>query len=280
MNLTDSIEALHAVTNEAAGKRVNWATVATGLGVAGLGLGLGYYVLSTREQPPFFDTSLPTASELSDKSSELEGNWGQTPENLRAGFLLMEEASRITGLARLAAVVAYMESGWNTGYRDDSSIAVLESKVNYYDHAGSLARLKFAKQAQNFGKGGLFGLYGPEFLWAGANDRHSPLTELRPEVMLSHPRASLFAASYYMAQLLRRYVVESLTEFLIGWTNGALLTAEGIKSGTYQQVRARVELSAKEAGIDLNDTDTMPTLLSASAWPGSRTVARRILRGE
>ncbi|MGB1015378.1 MAG: hypothetical protein ACPG4T_14680, partial [Nannocystaceae bacterium] len=101
----------------------------------------------------------------------------------------------------------------------------------------------------------------------------APFLPYRPGIMTSHIRTSLFSATVYLIQLLKRAVIEDTTEVAIGWLAESLLSAEGHGSESYKKLRGRVEFAAQEIEIDL-DAIAMPDV---NAWPGAQSVFDRIV---
>ena len=202
---------------------------------------------------------------------DLSRNWGQTPFDLRALFLLMEETSRIVGSGRIFAVIAYRESRFVTsahngdavgeqGERDASLRAYTNNKANN-------PPLRYGEQAAAFGSGGLFGLLAPYFLWTGVPEvkAKAPLLGAPPELVFQ-PRAAAFGAAVYLQRILKNYRVDDIPDIKAGWASPSLLTtARG--GADYNDVRARFLADVKTVGIDLTDA-TIPAKLDASAWPG------------
>ncbi|MBL8971951.1 MAG: hypothetical protein JNK56_15280 [Myxococcales bacterium] len=211
---------------------------------------------------------LPSAADV---KGDLSRNWGETPFDLRALFLLMEETSRIVGSARIFAVIAYRESRFVTtahngdavgeqGERDASLRAYTNNKANN-------PPLRYGEQAAAFGSGGLFGLLAPYFLWTGVPEvkTKAPLLGAPPELMFQ-PRAAAFGATVYLQRILKSYRVDDIPDIKAGWASPSLLTtARG--SSDYNDARARFLADVKAVGIDLADA-TIPPKLDASAWPG------------
>ncbi|MGB1015939.1 MAG: hypothetical protein ACPG4T_17510 [Nannocystaceae bacterium] len=249
--------------------------IGLGLGLGAVGLaGTGWYAWNTvRLRSPDFDSSLPLRGELEvDNTTE---NWGKTPDDLIPSFALMEEATRVPGLARLACLISYMETEWEQFFHDQSSDAVFASSSLYKLKKETRPPLKFGKEAAAFGRGGLFALPGSAFLWAGVDElkERAPFLPYRPGLMTSHTRTSLFAAAIYITQLIKRAVIEDTTEVVIGWLDESLLSAQGHGSEAYQQVRRRVEFAAQEIGIDLDAI----AMVDANAYPGAQSVFERIV---
>ena len=214
---------------------------------------------------------LPPLPGPADVKGDLSRNWGETPLDLRALFLLMEETSRIAGSARIFAGTAYREPRFVTtahngdadgeqGERDASLRAFTNNRDNN-------PPLRYGEQAAAFGSGGLFGLLAPYFLWTGVPEvkASAPLLGAPPELMFQ-PRASAFAAAVYLQRILKNYRVGDIPDIKAGWASPTLLTtARG--GETYHDVRGRFLADMKAVGIDLADA-TIPAKLDASSWPG------------
>jgi hypothetical protein len=97
-------------------------------------------------------------------SGDLQTNWGDTPPDLIPLFMLMEEASKIEGSARLFAVIAYRESRFVTTAHNGNANEQDErdsSRAAYTNNKDRNPPLKYGEQAAEFGSGGLFGLLAP-----------------------------------------------------------------------------------------------------------------------
>lgn len=223
--------------------------------------------------PPMELAPLPRASDV---SGDLTRNWGETPVDLRPLFMLMEETSRITGSARVFAVIAYRESRFITTAQNGNATGEgdeRESSRNAYtNNKDRNPPLRYGDQAAEFGSGGLFGLLAPYFLWTGVPEvsNKAPLLGAAP-TLLFQPRAAAFGAAVYMQRLLKQYRVDDVPDIKAGWANPGLL-GKSRGGEKYQEVRARFLEDATTVGIDLADVDTIPTKLDASAWPGVPTV--------
>jgi len=259
-----------------------WVTLGTALGVAGIGgallysrrasaAGLPYPAPAPDPGPtPIIELApLPKASEV---AGDLLRNWGDTPSDLRALLMTMEEVSRIEGSSRVFAVIAYRESRFVTAAHNGNAAAEQDerdsSRRAYDNNKGRNPPLKYGEQAANFGSGGLFGALAPYFLWTGVPEvgKKAPLLNAPPE-LLFQPRAAAFGAAVYMQRLLAHYRVDDLADIKVGWANPGLL-GSGRGSATYHDVRARFLADAMTLGIDLTDAATIPPKLDASAWPG------------
>lgn len=225
---------------------------------------------STGSTPPTVD--LAPLPRTADVSGDLSRNWGETPVDLRPLFMLMEETSRIAGSARVFAVIAQRESRFITTAQNGNAAKEQDerddSRTAYTNNKDKNPPLRYGEQAAEFGSGGLFGLLAPYFLWTGVPEVgvKAPLLGAPPS-LLFQPRAAGFGAVVYMQRLLSKYRVDDIADIKAGWANPALL-GKGRGGETYNSVRARFLEDAKTLGIDLADTDTIPTKLDASAWPG------------
>ena len=263
-----------------------WVTLGTALGVAGIGGALLYSRRASaaslpaspapgeQSPPPTIDLApLPKASDV---KGDLLSNWGETPNDLRALFMTMEEVSRIDGSARVFAVISYRESRFVTAAQNGNAAAEQDerdsSRRAYDNNKGRNPPLKYGEQAANFGSGGLFGELAPYFLWTGVPEvgKKAPLLKAPPE-LLFQPRAAAFGAAVYMQRLLANYRVDDIADIKVGWANPGLL-GSGRGSATYHDVRARFLGDAMTLGIDLSDAATIPPKLDASAWPGVAAV--------
>lgn len=257
-----------------------WVTLGTALGVAGVGGALLYSRRASAAglpapapdpgpAPNIELAPLPKASEV---AGDLLRNWGDTPSDLRALLMAMEEASRMEGSSRVFAVIAYRESRFVTSAHNGNAAAEQDerdsSRRAYDNNKGRNPPLKYGEQAANFGSGGLFGALAPYFLWTGVPEvgKKAPLLNAPPE-LLFQPRAAAFGAAVYMQRLLAHYRVDDIADIKVGWANPGLL-GNGRGSNTYLDVRARVLADAQTLGIDLTDAATVPPKLNASAWPG------------
>ncbi len=258
-----------------------WVTLGTAVGLAGIGGALLYSRRASAASlpapagaapgpaPAIELAPLPKASEV---TGDLLSNWGETPADLRALFMFMEETSRMTGSARVFAVIAYRESrfvttahnGNATGEQDERD----SSRRAYDNNKGRNPPLKYGEQAADFGSGGLFGELAPYFLWTGVPEvgKKAPLLNASPE-LLFQPRAAAFGAVVFMQRLLANYRVDDIADIKAGWANPGLL-GTGRGNDTYHEVRARFLEDAMTLGIDLTDKATVPPKLDASAWPG------------
>ncbi len=256
----------------------------TALGIAGVGGAMLYSrrasaaSLPAPASPPGATPGPAPAIELAPlpKPSEVAGdllrNWGETPVDLRALFMSMEEVSRIAGSSRVFAVIGYRESQFVTTAHNGNAAGEQDerdsSRRAYDNNKGRNPPLKYGEQAADFGSGGLFGELAPYFLWTGVPElgKKAPLLNAPPE-LLFQPRAAAFGAAVYMQRLLANYRVDDIADIKVGWANPGLL-GSGRGSATYHDVRARFLADAKTLGIDLADRTTIPPKLDASAWPG------------
>ena len=216
--------------------------------------------------PPAIDaTPLPRASDV---KGDLSRNWGSTPTDLRPLFMLMEEVARIPGSARIFAVIAKRESGFVTTAQNKTAAERDASRRGYQNSKGRNPALRFGEQAADFGSGGLFGALAPYFLWTGVPEVGSkaPLLRAPPEIMFQ-PRVAAFGAAVYLQRLLANYRIDDHADIKAGWASPTLLK-DGRGGKTYGDVRARFLGDAKSLGVELTDTTTIPTKLSAAAWPG------------
>ena len=266
-------------------RRGVWVTLGTALGVAGIGGALLYSRRASAAGLPAAPgvepgpapvielAPLPKASEV---AGDLLRNWGDTPSDLRALFMDMEEVSRIEGSSRVFAVIAYRESRFITSAHNGNAAAEQDerdsSRRAYDNNKGRNPPLKYGEQAADFGSGGLFGELAPYFLWTGVPEvgKMAPLLNAPPE-LLFQPRAAAFGAAVYMQRLLANYRIDDIADIKVGWANPGLL-GSGRGNATYNGVRTRFLADAQTLGIDLNDAATIPPKLDASAWPGVPTV--------
>jgi len=263
-----------------------WVTVGTTLGLAGIGGALLYSRrVSAAGLPapaPAPDSGTTPAIELAplpkpgEVAGDLLSNWGETPVDLRALFMTMEEVSRIAGSSRIFAIIGYRESRFVTTAHNGNAMGEQDerdsSRRAYDNNKGRNPPLKYGEQAADFGSGGLFGELAPYFLWTGVPDvgKKAPLLNAPPE-LLFQPRAAAFGAAVYMQRLLANYRVDDIADIKAGWANPGLL-GSGRGSATYHDVRARFLGDAMTLGIDLTDQTTIPPKLDASAWPGVAAV--------
>ena len=212
---------------------------------------------------------LPVAANV---KGDLNRNWGRTPLDLRPLLLAAEEASQISGAARLLAIIGYRESRFEPdAHNGDAATEQRERDASWTAYTQNKARnppLAFGEAAGKFGSGGLFGALAPYFLWTGVPEvgKKAPLLNAPPE-LLFQPRAAAFGAAVYMQRLLAHYRVDDIADIKVGWANPGLL-GSGRGSPTYHDVRARFLADAQTLGIDLTDAATIPPKLNASAWPG------------
>jgi hypothetical protein len=225
---------------------------------------------TVEQTPPTIDLApLPRAADV---SGDLVRNWGETPIDLRPLFMLAEETSRIVGMARVLAVIAYRESRFVTTAQNGNAAAEQDerdsSRDAYNNRKANNPPLRYGEQAAEFGSGGLFGALAPYFLWTGVpevGDR-APLLGAPPSLVFQ-PRAAAFSAAVYMQRLLKQYRVDDIPDIKVGWANPGLL-GKGRGGETYLSVRKRFLEDAQAVGIDLADVVTIPVKLDASAWPG------------
>ncbi len=225
---------------------------------------------AAEQTPPTIDLApLPRAADV---SGDLVRNWGETPIDLRPLFMLAEETSRIVGMARVLAVIAYRESRFVTTAQNGNAAAEQDerdsSRDAYKNRKDSNPPLRFGELAAEFGSGGLFGALAPYFLWTGVPEvkDKAPLLNAPPSLVFQ-PRAAAFGAAVYMQRLLKQYRIDDISDIKVGWANPGLL-GKGRGGETYLSVRKRFLEDAQTVGIDLTDVVTIPTKLDASAWPG------------
>lgn len=241
-----------------AGRRASAATPATNQPGSGSG-----------DVPPIDLAPLPKAADV---RGDLSKNWGDTPVDLRPLLMQMEEVSKIPGTARLYGVIAFRESQFITTAHNGNAAKEQDerddSRAAYKNNKDRNPPLRYGDQAAEFGSGGLFGLLAPYFLWTGVPEigKRAPLLNAPPELVFQ-PRAAAFGACVYMQRLLTQYRIDDHADIKAGWASPSLL-GKGRDSATYKSVRARFMEDAINLGIDILDTSTIPTKLSASAWPG------------
>jgi hypothetical protein len=219
--------------------------------------------------PPIDLAPLPKAADV---RGDLSKNWGDTPADLRPLLMQMEEVSKIPGTARLYGVIAFRESQFITTAHNGNAAKEQEerddSRAAYQNNKDRNPPLRYGEQAAEFGSGGLFGQLAPYFLWTGVPEigKRAPLLNAPPELVFQ-PRAAAFGACVYMQRLLTQYRIDDHADIKAGWASPSLL-GKGRDGATYKSVRARFMEDAINLGIDILDTSTIPTKLSASAWPG------------
>ena len=263
-----------------------WITLGTALGVAGVGGALLYSRRASAASspmpgptptpgpvpgpPPVIELApLPKAADV---KGDLSTNWGETPVDLRALFMLMEEVARIPGSARVFGTIAYRESRFVTTAHNGNATGEQDerdgSRLAYNNNKDRNPPLRYGAQAAEFGSGGLFGALAPYFLWTGVPEVGSkaPLLNSPPELVFQ-PRAAAFGAVVYMQRILKNYRVDDIADIKVGWANPSLL-GSGRGGTKYHDVRARFLTDAIALGIDLTDASTIPPKLDASAWPG------------
>ena len=199
---------------------------------------------------------------------DLETNWGSTPASLRPLFALMERVSKIEGSARIFAIIAKREAGFEATAHNDSAWEVDASRRAWKNARDQNPPLKYGEAAAEFGSGGLFGALAPYFLWSAVREMKgkAPLLNAPPEVMFI-PRIAAFGAVAYMVGILTYYKIEDHADIKVGWASPSLLKS-GRGGDTYKDIRTRFFADAAELGIDLEDETTIPSSLSAKAWPG------------
>jgi hypothetical protein len=266
--------------------RSTWIGLGTALGVTGVAGGALFLsrrasaaALPTPQDPgivpgpgPAPQIDLPPLPTAADVKGDLSRNWGETPFDLRALFLLIEEITRIFGAARYLAIVAKRESAFVTAAHNGNAANEQDerddSRKAYANNKDRNPPLRYGEQAADFGSGGLFGLLAPYFLWTGVPEvgAKAPLLNAPPEIVFQ-PRAAAFGAAVYMQRILKHYRVDDVADIKVGWANPGLL-GKGRGGATYNDVRARFLADAKSLGIDLADATTIPAKLDPSAWPG------------
>ena len=266
--------------------RSTWIGLGTALGVTGVAGGALFLsrrasaaALPTLQDPgivpgpgPAPQIDLPPLPTAADVKGDLSRNWGETPFDLRALFLLIEEITRIFGAARYLAIVAKRESAFVTAAHNGNAANEQDerddSRKAYANNKDRNPPLRYGEQAADFGSGGLFGLLAPYFLWTGVPEvgAKAPLLNAPPEIVFQ-PRAAAFGAAVYMQRILKHYRVDDVADIKVGWANPGLL-GKSRGGATYNDVRARFLADAKSLGIDLADATTIPAKLDPSAWPG------------
>jgi hypothetical protein len=210
-----------------------------------------------------------------------DANWGSTPKDLRALFLLAEEASGIDGAARIFASIAKRESAFvvtaHNGDEVDEQAERDATRRAYDNRKDKNPPLAFGEEAADFGSGGLYGHSAPYFLWTGVAELgdKAPLLGSDPRIMFL-PRVATFAALVYLQRILANYRIDDHGDIKAGWASPSLLAGDR-GSETYHAVRERFYADAKELGIDLADTKTIPAKLSAAKWPGVKAVFDRVV---
>lgn len=265
----------------------NWITVATALGITGVAGGAMFYSRRASATPakspaaepgqvPSSDPTplvelapLPTSADV---KGDLSRNWGKTPQDLRALFMLMEEISRIAGSSRIFAIIAQRESGFVTRAHNGDAVGEQgerdASMRGYTNNKANNPPLRYGDKAAAFGSGGLFGLLAPYFLWTGVPEvgAKAPLLTAPPEIMFQ-PRAAAFGAAVYLQRIVKHYRVDDMPDIKAGWASPSLL-GKGRGGSDYNGARARFLADAQTLGIDLADALTIPPKLDVSAWPG------------
>ena len=222
---------------------------------------------------------LPVAANV---KGDLNRNWGRTPLDLRPLLLAAEEASQISGAARLLAIIGYRESRFEPdAHNGDAATEQRERDASWTAYTQNKARnppLAFGEAAGKFGSGGLFGALAPYFLWTGVQElgAKAPLLGADPRIMFL-PRVATFAACVYLARLLKNYDVQDLPDIKVGWGSVSLLKGEGRTSETYRNIRNNFVADAATLGIDLSDAATIPPRLNADRWPGVAAVFERLV---
>lgn len=207
---------------------------------------------------------------------ELTDNWGTTPATLRPLFLMAEKASGVPGSARVFAVLARLESKFNTTFHNESQVAKQASQAQYLELKNKRPPLApgAASQGSNFGRGGLFGLLGPEFLWSGYKEMgaQAPLLSAGPTQMFD-PRYSLFAVIERLQQEVLPYLTPSdgPAEAAVGLHNPDLLGSRN--TPLYKALRQGFIDASRDLGINLTK---IPKLTSVS-YPGAAQALNLIL---
>ena len=215
---------------------------------------------------------MPTADDV---NGDLESNWGTTPVDLRALFLLMEESSGIVGSGRIFSAIAYGESRWiptahnGAGDEDTDQRERAASRRAYENRKAKNPPLKYGERAADFGSGGLFGALAPYFLWTGtvAIGHRAPLLDADPRIVFL-PRVAAFGACVYLQRLLNNYRIDDHLDIKVGWASPSLLVGERRTSATTKAVRSKFSEHAATVGINLVDAATVPSVLSVAAFPG------------
>ncbi len=268
--------------------RALWITLGTTLGVGGaVFLGSRRASAASSGAPGEAGTTPTPGTELDplptagDATGDLVTNWGDTPVDLRPLFDTMQTVSRIAGSARIFAVIAFRESQFITtahngnaeGEQDERD----DSRAAYKNNKDRNPPLKYGEQAAEFGSGGLFGALAPYFLWTGVPEvgKKAPLLQSPPELMFQ-PRVAAFAACVYMQRLLANYRIDDHADIKAGWASPSLLKS-GRGKEQYNHVRARFFEDAINLGIDLQGESTIPSKLSAKAWPGVPAVWKALV---
>lgn len=207
---------------------------------------------------------------------ELTENWGTTPANLRPLFLLAEKAAGVPGSARLFAVLAKLQSGFNTDRHDQSQTAKQASQGQYLALRSKRPSLMpdAASSASNFGRGGLFSFLGPEFLWSGYQEMgpQAPLLSASMNTIYDQ-RYSLFAAAMRMQEVLAQLTAsDGPVEAGVGMYNPELLTSRDTQ--LYKNFRQAFVDASRDLGINLTK---IPKPASVN-YPGAAT-ALNMLNG-
>ncbi len=266
--------------------RSTWIGLATTLGITGVAGGALFFSRRASaasppapqdpgivpNPPPALQIDLPPLPTAFDVKGDLSRNWGETPFDLRALFLLTEEVARIPGAARYLAIAAKRESAFvaaaHNGNAANEQDERDDSRAAYVNNKARNPPLRYGEQAADFGSGGLFGALAPYALWTGVPEvkTKAPLLNAPPEILFQ-PRVAAFCAAVYMQRILANYRVDDVADIKVGWANPGLLGKD--RGGTkYNEVRARFLADAKSLGIDLADATTIPAKLDPSAWPG------------
>lgn len=222
---------------------------------------------------------LPTPTEV---NGDLSRNWGTTPAELRPLFLRVEEASGIAGAARILAIVAYRESRFTpNAHNGDESDEQGERSASwraYHNNKDRNPPLMHGEAAANFGSGGLFGNLAPYALWTGVQEMKdkAPLLGSDPRILFI-PRVAAFTAAVYLQRLLAHYEIRDHGDIKVGWGSISLLSESGRTNSSYTRIRDQFFEDAKTLGIDLGDVATIPSKMSAAAWPGVAKVFEQLV---
>jgi hypothetical protein len=213
-----------------------------------------------------------------DVKGDLTRNWGTTPEDLKPLLLTIEEVTGIVGAARILGIVGFQESGFNPTAQNSDESERNASWRGYYNNKDRNPPLIFGEAAANFGSGGLFAGLAPYALWSAVQEMKdkAPLLGSDPRILFL-PRVAAFAAAVYLSRLLKHYEIRDHADIKVGWGSISLLSENGRKDSDYARIRQKFLEDAKKLGIDLTDTQTIPTKLSASDWPGAKAVFDKLV---
>jgi len=211
--------------------------------------------------------------------NEYGDNWGITPTEWIPYFQALEDISGIPGSARIFSLIAYGESRWIAdAHNNDASEISLGSRPSYERAKDNFPPLKYGEEAANFGSGGLFAMLGPVYLWTGAvfGKRYAPLLEHRPETMFD-PRLAGFAAIVFLRNLIKNRDVRDLVDIKVGWGRPTRLSKTGRETEAYENARTKFWAQSVEAGISLEDRNTLPPKLDISGFTGVLNVYERMI---